>query len=87
MQNEAQNLPHKLLDFGPCDVCNEPASVVVQDAVILVARGFPMDGIGHPEIAKIPLCKAHARAGKVTFVDESEEAYLARLEASKDAQI
>ena len=87
MQNNTAIPPLQLLNFGPCDVCNEPASVVVQDAVILVARGFPMDGIGQPEIAKIPLCKAHARAGKVTFVDESEEAYLARLEASKDAQI
>jgi hypothetical protein len=87
MQNKDNLRPIGRLNFGPCDVCGEPSFKVVQDATILVPRGTPMDGIGHPEITKIPLCKAHARAGKVTFVDESEEAYFARLQATECAKI
>jgi hypothetical protein len=87
MKSKAKNRLTDRLNFGPCEVCGEPAFTVVQDATILVPRGTPMDGIGHPEITKIPLCKAHARAGKVTFVDESEEAYFARLQVTEGAEI
>jgi hypothetical protein len=87
MKSKAKNRLTDRLNFGPCEVCGEPAFTVIQDAIVPVPLGFPLTGKGDPERIKRRFCKAHSRAGKVTFDYETEEAYFARLQVAEGAEI